>query len=310
MQAIAIDDYDAPAALHDLPMPEPAEGEIVVRVRASSINGFDYTVANGHLKHRMEHHFPVVLGRDFAGTVEATGDGVEQFRPGDKVFGVVMGAALGPGSFAEYVNTPSAFAAVMPDGLGEATAGAVGLAGATAFDCVEAVDPAKGETVLVVGATGGVGAFAVQLAAARGARVIGTAGSGDEAAFVRGLGAHETVDHHGDLAAAVRALHPDGVDAVVHLAGDGAMVAAHCKPGGRLASTIGLTAEQAGRDDVVVRPIMAMPTTETLGRLADAVLAGELAVPIHQSYVLTEVPRALADFATRKLGKLAVRVPE
>src|ERR1700750_2645999 len=117
MQAIAINDYDAPVALCDLPVPEPSQGEIVVRVRASSLNGFDVAVANGHVHHRMEHHFPIVLGRDFAGTVEVVGEGVDQFRVGDNVFGVVIGRALGPGTFAEYVNTPAAFAARMPQGF-------------------------------------------------------------------------------------------------------------------------------------------------------------------------------------------------
>ena len=73
MKAIAIDDFGAPPSLHDLPVPEPGEGEVLVRVRASSVNGFDVAVAGGHLKGMIEHHFPVVLGKDFAGTVEAAG---------------------------------------------------------------------------------------------------------------------------------------------------------------------------------------------------------------------------------------------
>jgi NADPH:quinone reductase-like Zn-dependent oxidoreductase len=237
-------------------------------------------------------------------------DDVDQFKAGDTVFGVVMGTALGPGTFAEYVNTPAANAACLPDGFDLPTAGAIGLAGATAWDSVEAVTLASGDSVLISGATGGVGAFAVQLAAARGARVIATAGPGEEEAFVRDLGASDVVDHHGDLAESIRALCPDGLDAVVHLAGDGPALAALCKSGGRLSSTIGLTNEEAGRSDVHVTAISAMPTTATLERLAAAVQDGDLRVPIQRSYALAEVPQALTDFAGKKLGKLAVRVPE
>lgn len=143
-------------------------------------------------------------------------------RPGDVVFGVVTKPALGDGAFGEYVTAPVAGTAWVPAGLDLAVAGALGLAGTAALAAVDAVAPLPGQTVLVSGATGGVGAFAVQLAAARGAYVISTARPGeDDDAFLRDLGAHHTVDHTGDVPAAVAALRPDGIHAVVHLAGDG-----------------------------------------------------------------------------------------
>ena len=80
MKAIAIDDYGAPATLHDVPAPTPGEGQVLVRVAFSSVNGFDVAVANGYLKGVMEHRFPVVLGKDVAGSVEATGSGVGRSR--------------------------------------------------------------------------------------------------------------------------------------------------------------------------------------------------------------------------------------
>ncbi len=165
MKAIAIDDFGAPPRLHDLPVPEPGEGEVLVRVRASSVNGFDVAVAGGYLKRMMEHRFPIVLGRDFAGTVEAAGAGVQSLRPGDAVFGVVTKPALGDGAFGEYLTAPEAYAARVPAGLDLATAGALGLAGTAALSAIDAVAPLPGQTVLVSGATGAVGAFAVQLAA-------------------------------------------------------------------------------------------------------------------------------------------------
>jgi NADPH2:quinone reductase len=308
MKAIVTTDFGAPATLVEIPAPEPAEGEILIRVASSSINGFDLSVASGRLKGMMEHRFPVVLGKDYAGTVEAVGTGVDGFAVGESTFGVMMKPELGDGCFGERIATPAAFAAKLPDGVDAATAGALGLAGTAAHDTVEAVEPRHSETVLISGATGGVGIIAVQLLKARRAHVIATASTDDEIAFVREHGADDIVDYRGDVAAAVREKHPHGVDAVLHFAGDGAALAPLLSPGGRIASTLGLTPEQLGRDDVTLAPIMANPVTGTLVKLADAAAAGIIRVPVTRTYDLEDVPQGLADFAAGTLGKLAVRI--
>jgi len=308
MKAIATTDFGAPVTLVEISTPEPGEGEILVRVASSSINGFDLSVASGRLKGMMEHRFPVVLGKDFAGTVETIGPGVDGFAEGDAVFGVVMKPGLGDGSFGERVATPAAFAARVPDGLDAATAGALGLAGTAAHDAVEAVEPQHSETALVSGATGGVGIIAIQLLKARRAHIIATASTDQEIAFVKEHGADDIVDYRGDVASAVREKHPRGVDAVLHFAGDGAALAPLLTPGGRIASTLGLTQEQLGRDDVTLAPIMASPVTATLTKLADAAAAGIIRVPIMRTYGLEDVPEGLADFAAGTLGKLAVQI--
>jgi len=197
---------------------------LLVRVDSSSVNGFDVATAAGYLQGLMEHRYPLVLGKDFAGTVEAVGDGVDGFAVGAAVFGVVMQPVLGTGSLAEYVTVSAGYGvADLPEGLRVRDAGALGLAGTAALDALNAVDPDKDETVLISGATGGVGTLAVQLAAARGARVIAAARGGAEAEFVTGLTDAEVhvVDFTGDVDAQVRALAPSGVDTVLHLAGDG-----------------------------------------------------------------------------------------
>src|ERR1700685_3590151 len=122
MKAIAIDDFRAPPSLHDLPVPEPGEGEVQVRVRASSVNGLDVAVAGGYRTGKTEPRFPVVLGRDFAGLVEAAGRGVQSLHPGDAVFGVVAKTVLGDGAFGEYITAPEAHTARVPAGLDLATA--------------------------------------------------------------------------------------------------------------------------------------------------------------------------------------------
>jgi len=304
MKAIAIAEPGAQPSLHDLPTPEPAEGELLVRVGTSSVNGFDLSVANGYLQGMMEHRFPVVLGKDFAGTVEATGPRVDGFAAGDRVFGVVMKPYLGDGGFGEYVATPAAFATKVPAGVDLSVAGALGLAGTAAINAVDAIASRSGETVLILGATGGVGAIAIQLVSATGASVIATATPGAASEFVRDLGAVHVVDHTGDLAAQVRALEPGGVAAILHLAGDATELVDLLGPGGRLVSTLGFGPEQHPGATAV----MANPDAATLDRLAAEVAAGRLRVPISESYPLAEAPQALAAFGRGTLGKLAVVV--
>jgi len=309
MKAIAIDDFGAPPSLHDLPVPAPGEGEVLVRVLASSVNGFDVAVAGGYLKVMMEHHFPIVLGKDFAGTVEAAGSGVQSLRPGDTVFGVITKAELGDGAFSEYVTAPEAYTARVPAGLDPAAAGALGLAGTAALAAVDAVAPLPGQTVLISGAAGGVGVFVVQLAAARGACVVATVRPGEDDAYLRGLGARDTVDFTGDVSAAVAALRPGGIHAVVHLAGDGLELADLLVPGGRIASTLGLSGDQLDGHAVQATPVTAVPASQTLARLAEDVVYGQLTVPVQRTYALAGVPQALADFAAGTRGKLAISVP-
>jgi NADPH:quinone reductase-like Zn-dependent oxidoreductase len=309
MHAVAMTDFGAAPALLDLPRPEPADGEVLVRVHASSVNGFDGAVAAGYLQGMMEHRFPLVLGKDFAGTVELVSPGVSRFAVGEPVFGVVMKPVLGDGAFGEYVTVPEGLGiARRPDGLDVASAGVLGLAGTAALQSVDAVQPLEGQTVLVSGATGGVGAMAVQLAAARGARVIATARAGDETHFVRSLGAAEVVDYTGDVLAQVRLLSPRGVDAVLHFAGDGRALADLLVSGGRFASTLGVGADQLRTDQVTAMSIMAVPATEVLERLASEVAAGRLRLHIARTYRLEEAPQALADFGSPHVGKLAIAI--
>lgn len=307
IKAIATTDYGAPATLVEVPAPKPGEGELLVRVAASSINGFDISVANGYLKDMMEHHFPVVLGKDYAGTVEAVGAGVAGFNVGDHVFGVLMKPELGDGSFSELVATPAAFAAKIPRGLDIETAGALGLAGTAAHDAVEAVAAKPGETVLVSGATGAVGVIAMQLLKARGAHVVATAATDEEIAFVRDHDADDVVDYRGDITAAVREKVRQ-VDGVLHFAGDGAQLARLVKPGGRLASTLGFSGDELDQVDVTFTAIMANPGSDTLTSIARAAVDGTVRVPITRTYELEDLPQGLEDFTTGKTGKLAVRI--
>src|SRR5438552_17566613 len=181
MRAIAMIDYDSGVALHELPAPRPAPNDHVVAVGASAVTRIDVLVAGGVLKGMTEYEFPAVPGRDFAGTVEQVGAEVSRFEVGDDVFGFLTKPTVHEGAWAEYATVAEdGFVARKPSGLEFTEAAALPLAGVTALIAVDAVDPHEDDTVLVVGADGGVGGYAVQLAASRGARVIAT-GKPDDA---------------------------------------------------------------------------------------------------------------------------------
>ncbi|MEV0219604.1 NADP-dependent oxidoreductase [Streptomyces sp. NPDC050704] len=309
MRAVTLESVPSAPAVTEVDAPRPEAGELLVKVAAASLNGFDIAVAAGYVQEMMEHRFPLVLGQDFAGTVEALGEGVEGFAVGDAVFGVVLKPYVGAGSLAQYVTVPAGHgAARIPAGLTVGDAGALGVAGATAVVSLDAVALGEGETLLISGASGGVGSLAVQLAAARGAKVIATARPGAQSDFVTGLTGAEVhvVDFTGDLEGQVRAIAPEGVDAVLHLAGDGAQLAALLRPGGQLASTTGLTQDDVKGQDVTVHTIMGTPNTQILTSLAEQVASGALRVPVTATYPLEQATQAFAAFGAGTPGKIAV----
>ncbi|WP_024285570.1 NADP-dependent oxidoreductase [Cellulomonas sp. KRMCY2] len=309
MRAVALTEFGSAPEVRDVPIPEPAEGEVRVRVHAASVNGFDLAVAAGYLNGMMEHRFPVVLGKDFAGAVDAVGEGVTGYAVGERVFGVVTKAFLGDGSFGELVTVPIAVGlARLPESVSFTDGAALGLAGTAAVDAVDAAQLEPGQVVLVTGATGGVGNQAIQLAAHAGATVIATAHSVEEQSLVTGLGAAEVVDYRQDVAAQVLAAHPGGVDAIVHLAGDGAALLPALRDGGRFASTLLGSPDQLPTQTATVAPVYATPTTATLDRLAQNSADQHTTVTIQKIYDLDEVAQAFADFGAGTRGKLVLTI--
>jgi NADPH:quinone reductase-like Zn-dependent oxidoreductase len=279
-----------------------------VRVAASSINGFDVRAQNGGIKGLVEYRFPIVLGKDFAGTVVEIGPGVLGYKVGDEVFGVVTKPVVADGAWCDYVTQPIAVGiAKRPATVSVTIAGALGVVGATAHQMLDELALSAGQIVLVTGAAGGVGSMAVQLASARGARVIAIAKPAD-CAYVRDLGATVVVDP-ADLPEAVRHAAPGGVDAVVHLAGDPQLLATLIAPGGRLSSAIGADPKQLAGLPITVMPMWMVPTPQVLTKLSDDVASGKLRLGIDHTCSLVEAPQALAEFPNSgKRGKIAIVV--
>ena len=244
MRAFTLDSFEtSPRLRNDLPTPQPDENELLVRVRASSVNPVDAAVASGMLKGMVEYEFPVTLGRDFAGVVEAVGSSVSLYGPGEEVYGFLPLAdpAAHAGSWADYaVVSEGTSVAHKPASADFATAGSAPVAGLTATAAIDALGLGVGATVLVVGASGGVGSLVVQLAAAEDANVLAT-GLPEDRDFLLALDATIVIDRNADLAATIREAYPGGVDALLDLVTrepDASLL----KPGGRLASSIGLRA--------------------------------------------------------------------
>ena len=310
MRAVVVDDYGAAPHLVDMAAPAPGPGEVQVRIQASSVNSFDSFLAVGGLKGMYEHCFPIILGKDFAGTVSGVGDGVSEFRVGDAVFGVIVRPRLTDGGgFAQYATTSATFGiAPRPTGFDINKAGLIGLAGSTAAAAVDALGACAEGTVLVSGATGGVGVFALQMLATRSARVLATATPGRAADLVRELGAHTIIDYRNDVVAQVKELQPKGIDAVLHFAGDGLALADLIVDGGAFASARHVGADQLASRNISAHAVMAQPDRQVLDGLAARVSNGRLRVPIAGTHQLEDVPDALAQFAQGKLGKLAISV--
>ena len=196
----------------DLPDPSPGAGEVLVRVGAASVNPIDTYVRGGLVA--AELPVPFVVGSDFAGTVEAVGEGVTHWQPGDNVWGANQGGHGRQGTAAELACVGAEWLHATPEGISDEEAAAIALVGITAhIGLVLKAGVQEGETVFVNGGAGGVGSTVVQIAKASGARVIATAGSDARVAKASELGADEVINYQTeDVAARVKALAPQGVN--------------------------------------------------------------------------------------------------
>ena len=313
MRTIAEEKFGGPVALMDLPTPEVGSGEVLIRVRAAGVNPFDWKVADGELRDVLEHRFPLVLGFDAAGVVERVGAGVTELAKGDEAYGYLFKPMIGGGAYAEYVTAPAAIVARKPESVSFTEAAALPVPGLTAMDLVDAVDPKEGETVLIVGATGGVGSYAVQLAARRGARVIASARRANEA-FARELGASETVDHtRGDLVGAVRMTHPGGIEAIIDVVSERdrlGRLAELVKEGGRIASSVyAAEVESLAQRGIKATNVGVHPDARRLEELSRMVGAGELTVRLERALPLEKAPEALEESRTGHVrGKIVLLV--
>jgi len=315
MRALHVPAAGEQAQVSELPIPTVTQGTVLIRVKAAGLNPIDNAIAAGMMAQMMPHEYPLVLGRDAAGVVEAVGAGVDHVQVGDEVFGhVLLAPPIQAGTLAEYALLPAAAVAPKPAELDFVTAAALPLAGAAAVAAVDAIDPQPGQVVLVNGASGGVGAYAVQLLARRGVTVVAT-GTSEDTERLSSLGASTIVDFTaGPVAEQVRATYPKGVDALVNLTGftaDDVPLDA-VRSGGKVSTSTGAPDEQTlAAAGLTGTTIMAQPVREVTARLAEQAAAGNLRVDVNSVLRLENAAEGLAAIAAGNArGKTVVTLDD
>ena len=294
VEELRVDEVDRPA---------PGPGQVLVEVVAAGTNPGEIAIREGAMHARYPATFPSGQGSDFAGRVVALGEGVTVPEVGAEVIGFTDNRA----SQADFVVADSGNVAPKPSEVGWDEAGGLKVAGTTAYAVVRAVAPRSGETVVVSGASGGVGSLAVQLARRAGARVLGIASAGS-AEFVRGLGA-EPVAYGDGLADRLRAAASGGIDAFVDTFGDGYLDLARERgvDPARAATII----DFPGAEKTGAQAVMGAEASSgaVLGELAAMIAKGELTVPIAATYPLADVQDAYRELEQRHThGKVVLRL--
>ncbi|MGW0718852.1 NADP-dependent oxidoreductase [Streptomyces sp. NPDC002778] len=301
MKAIVFDRFGGTEVLHeaDIEVPQPGPGQVRILVRAAGVNALDGKIRSGALEAVFPTPLPAVPGLEVAGVVDALGEGVRDVNVGDEVLGW-----SDTGSYAEYALATTV--APKPADLGWEHAVALPVAGETAERALNLLDVAAGETLLIHGAAGGVGTLAVQLATGRGARVIATAGPGNQD-YLTALGATATTYGEG-LVDRVRALAPNGVDAVLDAAGKGALEDSIALRGGteRIITLADFRAHQLG---ITFANGSQQRSADRLDALARAAATGKVVTAVGATYPLARAAAA-QDVSDRGhvRGKLVLTV--
>lgn len=316
MRAAAISEFGGPEVINVTDLPKPLVGPdiVLIRTAAAGLNPADYKIRQGRMTNRYPHHFPIILGWDVAGVVEAVGPAVTAFKPGDRVCSYARKFCVEHGTYAEYVGVVEESVAPAPESVDLAHAAALPLASLTALQTISALEVVSGETVLIHGGSGGVGSYAVQLLAQMGVTVLATAGE-QNAGYLESLGAFP-IDRRGDVVRQVQAVAPGGVDVVMDLAGGPEAVKATLpvmKDGSRAGSI--LLTPDLGEDGAVrgikVRYVFVRPYGAQLADLAARVDDGALTIHVHELFPLekaADAHRALEAGGHR--GKLVLTVGE
>ncbi|MGZ4269086.1 MAG: NADP-dependent oxidoreductase [Solirubrobacteraceae bacterium] len=313
MRAMAIREFGGSDRVELMDLPEPKVGPDTVRiaVKAAGLNPVDCKVREGNLEAAFPHHFPLILGWDAAGTVDAVGPAVVGLQEGDEVYAYCRKTEICEGTYAELVSMPAGAVARKPGAASWAQAGGTPLAGLTAWQVlVEALEIGEDETVAIGAAAGGVGHLAVQIAVARGAEVIGIASEANHD-FVRSLGADHVIDYRrDDVSDALHELHAEGIDAAFDLYGGEALEALRTavRPGGRIAS-IAQPGPEGDRADLNGRYVFVRPSARGLAELAALADAGRLRVEVAQEYPLEDAAAAQDRLSENHVrGKLVLTI--
>jgi NADPH2:quinone reductase len=315
MPAAAIDHFGGPEVLtpHILPVPKIEANEVLIALDTAGVGPWDAQIRAGWYPGR-KPSFPLILGTDGAGVVAAVGSRVRLLKVGDKVYSYSWANPKG-GFYAEYVAVAADKVAPIPPRLDLEHAGAIATIGLTALQgVVDALGLRKGQSVIIHGGSGGVGTLAIQFAKLRGARVLATTSGVDGVELVRDVGADVAIDRrHEDVAEVALRFAPDGVDAILALAGGDELERAldALRPGGRLAYPNGIEPEPRKRRGIKFIPYDGIAGVREFQKLNAAVQAAKLKVPIAEAFVLVNAHRAHERLEEgHVLGKIVLRIHE
>lgn len=299
MKAMVVDAFGGSEAMHmtEIATPAPAPGEVLIRIRATSVNPVEWKIREGGLARLFPCKFPLILGWDAAGTIAGLGDGVTNFTIGDRVWSYCRKPDIQWGTYAEYVAMAADAVAPMPANLSFAEASTIPLVGLTSWQSLfDVAEIRPGQTVLIHAGAGGIGSLAVPLAKWAGATVIATARVANHD-YVRGLGADHVIDYTAeDFVAATMALVPGGVHMVFATVGGEVLTRSYAvvKPGGILVSITDKTdKDEAERRGIRVKYVFVQPNGQQLRHLAGLVESGTLRPPEIEEMPLTQAAEAL-----------------
>jgi len=303
MKAYRLNDWGKPLDLEDIPRSEPNDNEVLVRIRAASINPFDAAIQAGYLQGMAK--IPMTLGTDFAGDVVAIGKNITHVKPGDAVFGL---SPLGAGAFAEYIIVKAHEVTKKPKSLDYISSAAVPLPAMAAWvSLFELLQVKSGDRLLIHGAAGNVGGIALQLAKDEGAFVYGV-DIPEKQEHIHKLGVDQFISSHEQFESIVK-----DVDAVLDLVGGELMERSYnvLKPGGRYVTSLlsDVPQDEPLRRGIRSKGLAAWPNAETLGKIAKRIDSGIVQVFVNRTFPLEEVNTAMAYRMQTKLpGKVVLTI--
>jgi len=312
MKAAALDRFGPPSVLtlHELPVPTPGPQEVLIAVDTAGVGSWDASIRDGSWRKPGRARLPLIPGTDGAGVVVATGSRVKRFRIGDRVYAYEFGNRQG-GFYAEFAVADARHVGHVPKALGLRDAGAVATTGLTALQGIDALRLRRGQTVLVFGASGAVGTMAIQFAALRGARVIGTASGAAATRLVRRLGASVFDARRETAIEQLRRLARNGLDGVFALAGGDELERCldFVRTGGRVVHPNGVEPAPKRRGTFRVVSFDAVADPLEFAKLNRHFSASRVRVPIAALYPLAKAAQAHRRLEHgRVLGRIALRV--
>jgi NADPH:quinone reductase-like Zn-dependent oxidoreductase len=299
--------------LENVEKPALSEGEVLIRIHASGVNPVDWKIREGYLKDFIPHEFPVILGWEMAGVVEETGHAARRFKPADEVYAYCRRPVIQKGTYAEYIAIPEAYLSKKPKNLSFEEAAGIPLAGLTAYQALfDAAGLKKGENILVMGASGGVGSYAVQLAKIAGAKVAALASRKNQE-YLRGLGADHFLDYEsGNFQSVLRQIFKEGADVVFDCVGGETLRAGQdcVRDGGRIVSIVDEPDEEFLKKKQVESCFKFVePNSSQLDILRGYVEAGKLKVSVASVFSLEEAAKAHEKIESgHTRGKIVLKI--